>query len=306
MDNVYGEKVLIYAIESENTSLQPTREVTKHFFMRRLGFTEDQIIILDSKELVNQSFGEAAANQLKTLSNRIYENSELGMARQILHIGIAETQDAFKYFHDQNFDLTMSIECTEDEARKYFFGVVAKMKAKNLTWINFSKQHALFRASEELKIEVDSENKAESNPFFDYKLQLPPDEVPVEHHKVDVLNLSPIKVARFNTINANFTALAPLTNDLVVMLSIPFHRYKWYIAEKSQTLTIKLVNGSFPHTTLVEREFNLVAPITESLVLEHVHTDNQTAYFVTQTREGWGTQYALMIKVDCRTDNVDV
>jgi len=97
---------------------------------------------------------------LEGLTKRVYENCQQGLARQILQIGIAETQEAFDNMRYKGFDLTMEFKCDVHEVRDYFLGILAKIKAENLTWIKFNKKNTLFKSSEKFKIRVDDNNKA--------------------------------------------------------------------------------------------------------------------------------------------------
>jgi hypothetical protein len=54
----------------------------------------------------------------------------------------------------------MEFKCDVHEVRDYFLGILAKIKAENLTWIKFNKKNTLFKSSEKFKIRVDDKNKA--------------------------------------------------------------------------------------------------------------------------------------------------
>ena len=91
-DDLIGHKRMIYVINKADKTKAPIRKVTTNFFKESLGFTDDEIIFVDKSEFEEKrtKFSAATQEAMKRFARPIFEDKQLGLANQILHIAICE------------------------------------------------------------------------------------------------------------------------------------------------------------------------------------------------------------------------
>jgi hypothetical protein len=96
-DNVIGHKRLIYAINPDDNSKKVIRKLTVEFFKEVLGFKDNEIVFISRKEFkgrYSHETTEFSTETQKMLNNSIipiFEDKNLGFAKQILHIALCES-----------------------------------------------------------------------------------------------------------------------------------------------------------------------------------------------------------------------
>ena len=135
--DLVGHKRIIYAIDKSDKTMEAIRKVTIDFFKESLGFTDDDILFVDRSALHHNAETKEA---MKKFVRPIFEDTQHGLAKQVLNIAICEMQggkgdDAFFNFKACGFELT--IELTETftltNAQEYFDSLAKKIETKDLT-----------------------------------------------------------------------------------------------------------------------------------------------------------------------------
>ena len=153
-----GHKILIYAIDKADKTREATRKFTIDFFKQELGFKDENIIFIDRSEfgedkdgLDSTKFSADTKEAMKKFARPIFEDTQYGLANQILNIAICECQGgkyaAFNYFtQTSNFELSIRLEdnFTLANAREYFDGLKQKIISDNLTQIIFKESNSFF------------------------------------------------------------------------------------------------------------------------------------------------------------------
>lgn len=215
-DNVVANRMLIFV--ADGSPLSDTKfEITKDFFREELGFHETEMIKIQRSQVhpeaeVKVDLDDETKEKLTSLVEYIYRDVERGMAQQILQVAIVDgkhdqTQD---FFENQNYELVMRIESTQEEDLQAYYAEIAKKIAKQpRNYINFRSCNDYFRTNPKLKVFVNGENKQYSSKFFNYKLYLGKQQLKdSDSQKYDFLNLKPTRIGYFNTDHQSYAAFA--------------------------------------------------------------------------------------------------
>lgn len=137
--DIVGSKVLLYAFDSEkNQTMAGTRKLFTEFVKEHLGFSDEQIIMIDQKELVNyeedlqpseyyEKLSSTTWKRLTAMATSIFDNfKNNGYANQLLTIGVTECETEtsginFLFRMIQNFELNIYIssQATEQNTQTY-------------------------------------------------------------------------------------------------------------------------------------------------------------------------------------------
>ena len=84
-----------------------------NFFIESLGFTNEEIILVDRNEF-RQEIIEETQKELNDFAERMFEDQEIGLANQVLHIALCESQGnnyhAYNFFSStSNFELVVDL-----------------------------------------------------------------------------------------------------------------------------------------------------------------------------------------------------
>ena len=153
-DDLVGHKRMIYVINKADKTKEPIRKLTVDFFKGSLGFTDDDIIFVDKTEFDGHETRFSAETQeaMKKFARLIFEDTKQGLAKQVLNIAVCENGAGDSYFKNQsNFELTIELtdNLTLANARAYFYSLVQKIEAEDLTQITFKESNDFFTPDKE-------------------------------------------------------------------------------------------------------------------------------------------------------------
>ena len=126
---------MIFTIDKADTTREATRKIIVDFFKKFFGFTDNDIIFVDRTEFIRDletgifktQFSAQTKEEMKKFARSIFEDTQFGLANQILHIVLCECQgeeyDSLSYFKlASNVELTIMLTdaFTEANAREYF------------------------------------------------------------------------------------------------------------------------------------------------------------------------------------------
>ena len=90
---------MIYVINKADKTKEQTRKVTVDFFKNKIGFTDDEIIFVDLNEFeehyewIETKFN---AEAMKKFARPIFEDTQHGIAKQVLNISICECPGGYE------------------------------------------------------------------------------------------------------------------------------------------------------------------------------------------------------------------
>ena len=141
-----------------------TRNLCIEFFKKHLGFSDESIIMIDQKEILEfkkiyeygekyyEQFSSSTYNKLSAFAASVFENfKRTGYSNQLLTIGITECKyetSAINWFFRmiQNFELNIYIssKASEQNAQTYLQTLASKIKDQRLYYIEFSEVNSFF------------------------------------------------------------------------------------------------------------------------------------------------------------------
>ena len=141
-----------------------TRKLCIEFFKKHLGFSDESIIMIDQKEILEfdddyedgekyyEKFTESTQNKLTALAASVFKRfKQTGYSKQLLTIGITECDEklsAINWFFRwiQNFELNIYIssKATKQNARTYLESLLNKITDQRLQYIEFSRKNSFF------------------------------------------------------------------------------------------------------------------------------------------------------------------
>ena len=95
-DNIIGCKRMIYVIDRQDRTRDQIRKLSTDFFEKHLGFSDDDILLIDRnefeqiKEVWQPKFSKETKEAMFRFARQIFDDRQHGLANQILSIAICE------------------------------------------------------------------------------------------------------------------------------------------------------------------------------------------------------------------------
>lgn len=152
-----GKKLVIYLYDSDlDEYMQEARKITENFFKEHLGFDDDSFIFIENTMIWNNPVIEKFAKdeksgaQMQRFVHSVFEDSQNGLSRQIVQIGISENWNRYWYFNHQNYELKMFVACKWDAAtneanfKDYFGNLAKRIEKEKLSNVRFKQTNSFF------------------------------------------------------------------------------------------------------------------------------------------------------------------